>query len=120
MKQCLNCSAISEDDVERCVDCRVPFTHYRPVPGKPQSAKPQSAEMPNQSAGWLSPVGWVLISIGLLMVLYGLFASGAPEHSETLNIGLLNDKTNMVIAGGFSFTSGSIFLAIRAILNEMV
>jgi hypothetical protein len=53
------------------------------------------------------------------MVLYGLFASGAAEYSETLNIGLLNDKTNMVTAGGFSFTSGSIFLAARAILDRI-
>jgi hypothetical protein len=114
MKQCLNCSAISEDDAERCVDCNVPFHQYRPVSGKPHSAV-----MQDHSVGWLSPIGWVLVIIGLLMVLYGLFASGAPQYSETLNIGLLNDKTNMVIAGGFSFTSGSILLAVGAILKEV-
>lgn len=59
------------------------------------------------------------MTVGSLMVLYGLFASGAPQYSETLNIGLLNDKTNMVIAGGFVFSSGSIFLGISTILARL-
>ena len=127
MKQCLNCSAISEDNAERCVDCNVPLTYFKPVSGKSTKVTtpsrpaggPAQTAIQAHSAGWLSPVGCALIIIGLLMVLYGLFASGAPQYSETLNIGLLNDKTNMVIAGGFSFTSGTTLLALAEVMTRM-
>jgi hypothetical protein len=104
MKKCLNCSTMNSDDAERCLDCHVPFD--------------RSAHVESES-GWLTPAGWTLVVLGVLMVIYGLFASGAPQYSETLNIGLLNDKTNMVIAGGFAFTSGSTFLGIGAVLTRL-
>jgi hypothetical protein len=71
------------------------------------------------SGTWFTPVGWGMIGIGLIAVLYGLFASGAPEFSETLNIGLLNDKTNLVIAGGLAFTSGFVLVAAEAIIEQL-
>jgi hypothetical protein len=61
----------------------------------------------------------MLMVLGLLMVLYGLFSSGAPAYSETLNLGLLNDKTNTVIAGSSVFTSGSIFLGFGALIAHL-
>jgi hypothetical protein len=57
--------------------------------------------------------------LGIGMMVYGLFSSGAPSDSETLNLGLLNDKTNLVSAGGFLFTSGAIFAAASAILTKL-
>ena len=69
---------------------------------------------------WLYPVGGGLIVLGLLMILFGIFSRGAPEYSETLNIGLLNDKTNITIAGGFAFTSGIICLAVESLARRLI
>jgi hypothetical protein len=111
VKECLNCGRQAQDDAKHCPHCTKPFHYYRPLDG--------GSKVPSSSGGWLNPVGGILACLGLLMLAYGLFASGAPEDSETLNLGLLNDKTNMVLAGGFAFASGSVFLAAAAVINEV-
>lgn len=73
----------------------------------------------HREADWLTPTGGLLIAVGLILAGYGLLSSGAPAYSDTLNLGLLNDKSNFVILGGFAFTSGSVFLAVAALIDRI-
>jgi hypothetical protein len=67
----------------------------------------------------LAVAGWALLAIGMAAAVFGFFKSGAAEYSETLNIGLLTDKTNMVLAGGFMATIGAIFYATHVIASAV-
>jgi hypothetical protein len=51
---------------------------------------------------------------------YGVFSSGAPQFSDTLNIGLLNDKTNLVLAGGFAFLSGVLCIGLESVARRVI
>jgi hypothetical protein len=53
-------------------------------------------------------------------MMYGIFSSGAPSYSDTLNIGLLNDKTNLVTAGGFLFVSGVSCVALESVARRLI
>jgi len=61
-------------------------------------------------------VGLIAAGLGVLIVLLGYGMSGAAEYSDTLNMGLLNDKTNMVLAGGFMAVSGAILFAASQVI----
>ena len=69
---------------------------------------------------WLYTFGALLVVLGAGAMTYGLFSSGAAPYSETLNLGLLNDKTNLTIAGGFAFTSGLLIAAIESMARRIV
>ena len=55
--------------------------------------------------------GSVLLVAGFVGIVYGFNMSGAAPDSETLNIGLLNDKQNVVLASGFASVVGAVFTA---------
>lgn len=124
VKQCSNCGAQAGNDARHCPRCTSPFPSNRPairengVAPNPESSGPVGNVTSDSGGGWLI-LGAAFVCIGLTVIFYGLTASGAPEGSDTLNIGLLNDKTNAVLAGGFCFTSGAIFLAGGAILKKL-
>jgi hypothetical protein len=63
--------------------------------------------------------GFLLLLLGTVLMLSGFLMSGAPEYSETLNIGLLNTKTNLVIAGGFVGLSGGMFVAAEYLVQRL-
>jgi hypothetical protein len=63
----------------------------------------------------MNVAGSILLILGFSLVAYGLAMSGAPQYSDTLNIGLLNDKSNIVNIGGFCFVSGIILFAAETI-----
>jgi hypothetical protein len=65
-------------------------------------------------------VGLALVCFGLLVTAFGFFSSAAPSYSDTLNIGLLNDKTNTVLVGGFMFSSGIVCLAVGSALRQIL
>jgi hypothetical protein len=75
--------------------------------------------MHRQGSSPFGPFGAILMLLGIGMMLYGLLSSGAPTDSETLNLGLLDDKSNTVSAGGFLFTSGAVFVAASAIIGAL-
>lgn len=67
----------------------------------------------------MKTIGVTLLGFGVIVLLAGLLKSGAAEYSDTLNIGLLNDKTNLTLAGGFAAVVGAIF-ASASILAEKI
>jgi hypothetical protein len=67
----------------------------------------------------MKAIGLGVLAIGVLIVLVALTKSGAAEYSDTLNIGLLNDKTNMTLAGGFTGVVGAIFAATGAVVERL-
>jgi uncharacterized membrane protein YgdD (TMEM256/DUF423 family) len=69
---------------------------------------------------WLYPIGSLLILIGFSLMMYGLFSSGAPPFSDTLNIGLLNDKSNLTLIGGFAFLGGLVCLALESAVRRLI
>jgi hypothetical protein len=69
---------------------------------------------------WLYPIGGFLAVLGLAIMVYGVFSSGAPELSDTLNLGLLNDKTNLTIAGGFCFGTGLLCVALESVARRLL
>lgn len=64
-------------------------------------------------------IGYCLLFLGAMVLLGGLMKSGAPEYSDTLNIGLLNDKTNLVLAGGFLSVCGAIFASSGMVIQRL-
>lgn len=50
--------------------------------------------------------GGILVGIGLLMMGYGLFASGAPPGGTTINLGLLVEKIVITQIGCTLFLAG--------------
>lgn len=64
-------------------------------------------------------VGYVLLAIGGVILIAGLAMSGAAEYSDTLNVGLLNTKTNLVLAGGFTAVVGAVFTAVAFVLQAI-
>ena len=63
--------------------------------------------------------GFGLLALGAAIMLFGLLKSGAAEYSDTLNIGLLNDKTNLVMFGGFTSVVGAIFASVGQFRSEL-
>ncbi|WP_148649442.1 hypothetical protein [Novosphingobium barchaimii] len=61
--------------------------------------------------------GIAALATGFVVEVYALLKSGAAEYSETLNIGLLNDKTNLMMMGGSLAIVGAIFIAVGALLR---
>ncbi|WP_257550281.1 hypothetical protein [Sphingopyxis sp. DBS4] len=61
-------------------------------------------------------MGIILAVIGAVLMAIGFFQSGAPTYSDTLNIGLLNDKSNLIAVGGYLFVGGMVLHAKEAIL----
>ncbi|MGV7120940.1 hypothetical protein [Sphingopyxis sp. 550A] len=61
-------------------------------------------------------MGIILAVIGAVLMAVGFFQSGAPTYSDTLNIGLLNDKSNLIAVGGYIFVGGMVLHAKEAIL----
>jgi hypothetical protein len=64
-------------------------------------------------------MGVVLAVIGALLMALGYFQSGAPGFSDTLNIGLLNDKSNLIAVGGYVFVGGIVLHAKEAIVEAL-
>lgn len=64
-------------------------------------------------------IGLCVLTVGALIVLLGLFKSGAAEYSDTLNMGLLNDKTNLTLTGGFTSVVGAIFAAAGIVADKL-
>ena len=64
----------------------------------------------------MKEIGYLLGVVGALLMAYGIGSSGAAEYSDTLNIGLLNDKSNLVMAGGFLAVCGTILIAAASIV----
>lgn len=63
--------------------------------------------------------GWLGLVIGVILMALGFFMSGAAGYSGTLNIGLLNDKTNLVMIGGFITVSGTICVVVSELFEKM-
>jgi len=63
--------------------------------------------------------GIILGLVGCLIMLIGYGMSGAAEYSDTLNIGLLNDKSNAVVAGGFVALSGAVIFSASQIIDAV-
>jgi hypothetical protein len=59
--------------------------------------------------------GFCLCVLGVLFVLAGLMMPTTAGYSDTLNILLLNDQTNRILMGGFSFVGGVVLIAADAI-----
>ncbi|WP_374540742.1 hypothetical protein [Sphingorhabdus sp.] len=64
----------------------------------------------------LRAAGGTLLALGLLLALAGFAMTTTAEYSDTLNIGLLNDQTNRILAGGFSAVCGAVLFAAGAII----
>lgn len=54
--------------------------------------------------------GVILVVLGILAMGYGLFSTGAPPESETLNLGLLVEKIVFALIGSAFFSVGSLAL----------
>lgn len=67
----------------------------------------------------MKKIGLCVLAIGVVILLFGVLKSGAAEYSNTLNIGLLNDKTNLTLAGGFTAIIGAIFAAAGTVLEQL-
>ena len=63
--------------------------------------------------------GFGLCGLGVVLVLAGLMMQTTAEYSDTLNIGLLNDQTNRVLMGGFSFVGGIVLIAAASICEAI-
>lgn len=63
--------------------------------------------------------GWMLTIAGLLGMWFGYASSGAASYSDTLNIGMLNDKSNAVIIGGFVWLAGVVLLAAAEVVSAI-
>ena len=64
-------------------------------------------------------IGFLFILIGSVVIWLGISMSGAASYSDTLNIGLLNSKSNTVICGCFLFLSGIVLMVGDRIINEL-
>lgn len=67
----------------------------------------------------MKAIGLGLLAVGTLIMLFGLVKSGAAEYSDTLNVGLLTEKTNLVLVGGFAQVIGAIFQATSSIMERL-
>ena len=61
----------------------------------------------------------VMLGLGGLVILIGLLMSGSHADSDVVNIGLLNTKSNLVVAGGLMSVCGSIFYTADQIIRTM-
>lgn len=118
MQQCGMCRAVAPAEAETCLACGAPLdiaatTHFIAESNYEGEITKEIKSEP------LSQAGLSLMIVGISLAAYGLLSSGAPEHSSTLNVGLLNDKSNYVAIGGFSFTGGAIFFAAGAIIRHL-
>lgn len=113
MIPCPNCGNNSLGKGGACGICGFRFEGNRTAQAKSARVQPASDN------GWLNPVGIGLLLFGSIVTLYGLFSSGAPADSDTLNIGLLNDKTNLVLTGGFMFSAGLLCMALENVARRL-
>jgi hypothetical protein len=91
--------------------------------GVDTTTKPRARSVAKSSqapSNWLKPIGSALVGLGVFVTAFGFLSSGAPSYSDTLNIGLLNDKTNLVLIGGFMFVSGIICLAVETAILRVL
>lgn len=63
--------------------------------------------------------GWIGLIIGILLMSWGFFMESTVGYSGTLNIGLLNDKSNLVMIGGFLTVSGTICIVVSELIEKM-
>lgn len=64
-------------------------------------------------------LGGALLGLGALFALIGFGMDTTAEYSSTLNIGLLNDQSNAITAGGFMAVCGAIFYAAGSVIREL-
>lgn len=74
----------------------------------------------NEKLAWILYTGIGLVIIGVLALLIGFGMSGSAEYSDTLNIGLLNDKSNLIMTGGFMSVCGVVFIATDMIIFALL
>ena len=118
MEQCPKCGTRSSGglakDRQFCIVCGFSLDESEASEPAAALSNPRSA-----SEGSMFIVGWGLIIVGGALMAFGILSSGAPSYSETLNLGLLNDKTNLVIGGGFLFTSGVVCAALESTIRRL-
>ena len=86
----------------------------------PKAGEPRaSLSEPATENDWIYGVGAFLLLAGLIVMLIGYMKRGTAEYSSMLNIGLLNDKANLVSIGGVITLSGVIFVC-TAILASRI
>lgn len=79
-----------------------------------------SAANQNINDGSLMRVsGILLILIGVLIDLVAFSMTTTASFSDTLNIGLLNDQSNLIVAGTLMAVCGTILLSAGSIIREM-
>ena len=64
-------------------------------------------------------MGIILSVLGAVLMAFAYFQSGAPTYSDTLNIGLLNAKSNLIAVGGYLFVGGMVLHAKDAIIGVL-
>lgn len=64
-------------------------------------------------------IGIALSVLGCLIILIGYGMTTTAEYSNTLNIGLLNDKSNTVVTGGFVALSGAVLFSASQIIEAL-
>lgn len=64
-------------------------------------------------------LGFVLALAGIALTASGFFMSGAPGYSTTLNLGLLNDKLILAIAGAALFLGGLVLIVSGTVLKHL-
>lgn len=78
--------------------------------GEAEEADAAPTAAPNMGVDWAMVFGIVLTVIGVILMLIGYAKEGAPAYSDMLNIGLLNDKSNLVAIGGTLTLAGVLFM----------
>jgi len=64
-------------------------------------------------------VGACILIVGILGLVYALFAPSAPEYSQTVNLGMLVDKIVVAVASSGLVIFGSIFSAAQAVMKAI-
>lgn len=67
----------------------------------------------------LTAAGFVFALLGMGTTAYAFLASGAPDSSRTLNLGLLNDKLILAVAGSALFLGGLFLSVMGSVLNHL-
>ena len=108
MALCLSCAEEVSIDAIKCKHCGTRM--------KAEDAAVSDLEEEASTHDHLATVGWVLLPLGLLALVWSLQLDASVASNlggRVNNIGLLNDKQNYVIASGVVSVVGAILVALR-------